>query len=405
MRFKRERSVTFGFDIEFFASKDGKVFYPPDNSKAGDIDGLAFELRGGANGGAVTSCRDSISTYIADFLAGTGHKYNFDSLHPGILANVPENATEKQLEVGCLPSMSVYDGVENVAQEMKSYPIRSAGGHIHVDFHPRFLFPVWQVSDYIKRDTPNTINVSESIETAIKKYEEKASQYRGNLLDKHKDVIKLMKETLEIVKGKEDEICGSQKTIELAVKLYDRTAGIASVALDVFPEENIERRRFYGRAGSYRLKPYGIEYRTPSNMDMLLPPIRYTMLQLIRLVNNALFLAQPSIQYAEHPYQKAALLFMEKLIKMASDDEIKECINFCLKDTAKVLLKEISNIVHDHTFDYTRNQLCKLKNITQIHDNKPKDMDKFGKALFKQECRYYGLSQIDLEKYKNVYFE
>lgn len=30
--------------------------------------------------------------------------------------------------------------------------------------------------------------------------------------------------------------------------------------------EDERRRKFYGRAGSFRLKPYGVEYRTPSNL-------------------------------------------------------------------------------------------------------------------------------------------
>jgi len=48
------------------------------------------------------------------------------------------------------------------------------------------------------------------------------------------------------------------------VKLLDIICGNTCVMIDR-DKNNIRRRKIYGRAGEYRMKPYGIEYRVPSN--------------------------------------------------------------------------------------------------------------------------------------------
>lgn len=52
-----------------------------------------------------------------------------------------------------------------------------------------------------------------------------------------------------------------EKSRYQAVKLMDIFLGIPSVLRD----DDVERRRMYGRAGACRLKSYGVEYRTLSN--------------------------------------------------------------------------------------------------------------------------------------------
>lgn len=49
--------------------------------------------------------------------------------------------------------------------------------------------------------------------------------------------------------------------VELIVKACDVYIGLASVLLD----SDQERRKLYGKAGAFRPKPYGVEYRVPGN--------------------------------------------------------------------------------------------------------------------------------------------
>lgn len=55
------------------------------------------------------------------------------------------------------------------------------------------------------------------------------------------------------------ELSSSTKKL-LLVQLLDILIGVGSYRM-----ESVDRRKFYGQAGSFREKPYGIEYRVPSN--------------------------------------------------------------------------------------------------------------------------------------------
>jgi Phage phiEco32-like COOH.NH2 ligase-type 2 len=55
------------------------------------------------------------------------------------------------------------------------------------------------------------------------------------------------------------------------VKAMDLFLGVPSVLLD----DGTERRSMYGKAGAYRVKPYGVEYRTLSNFWIFDKPLIY----------------------------------------------------------------------------------------------------------------------------------
>ncbi len=58
------------------------------------------------------------------------------------------------------------------------------------------------------------------------------------------------------------ETCGdANETARVLIKLLDATLGLWSVKED----DGLERKNLYGKAGAYRVKPYGVEYRTLSN--------------------------------------------------------------------------------------------------------------------------------------------
>ncbi len=56
----------------------------------------------------------------------------------------------------------------------------------------------------------------------------------------------------------------SESGIKRAIKVADIICGSLFVLIDR-DKENVLRRKYYGRAGEYRLKPYGFEYRVLSN--------------------------------------------------------------------------------------------------------------------------------------------
>ena len=60
--------------------------------------------------------------------------------------------------------------------------------------------------------------------------------------------------------------------IEAYVKLLDRYVGCLSVMIDRYPKESSMRRRWYGDAGTFRFKPYGVEYRVLSASDFEVLP-------------------------------------------------------------------------------------------------------------------------------------
>lgn len=63
------------------------------------------------------------------------------------------------------------------------------------------------------------------------------------------------------------------------VKMLDATVGLYMTILDSEPR----RRELYGKAGAYRAKPYGVEYRTPSNAWIKNKETRKTVHQLMNL--------------------------------------------------------------------------------------------------------------------------
>ncbi|HEX8586128.1 MAG TPA: hypothetical protein VF680_17180 [Allosphingosinicella sp.] len=80
----------------------------------------------------------------------------------------------------------------------------------------------------------------------------------------------------------------ADETVERLVKAMDMTVGLKSLALD----KDDRRKELYGKAGCFRFKPYGMEYRTPSNFwiatDELIAWAWNTTYEAINLVNSGL---------------------------------------------------------------------------------------------------------------------
>lgn len=105
-----------------------------------------------------------------------------------------------------------------------------------------------------------------------------------------------------------------KKPIEV-IRAMDLFLGVPSVALDT----GVLRRNLYGKAGCFRFKPYGVEYRTLSNFWIF---------------DDALM---------EWAYEgtKRALMFVKDGSVIAPEDEfrIQRCINTSNKDDYEHLVK------------------------------------------------------------------
>lgn len=74
------------------------------------------------------------------------------------------------------------------------------------------------------------------------------------------------------------------------VKILDATVGLFMTVIDTDPL----RRELYGKAGAFRPKPYGVEYRTPSNVWI---KNRNNRKAVFTLMNYAVWLATTNFQH------------------------------------------------------------------------------------------------------------
>lgn len=116
----------------------------------------------------------------------------------------------------------------------------------------------------------------------------------------------------------------SQEITEKIIYAMDICLGLESLHLD----PDYKRRLLYGKAGCFRFKPYGVEYRTLSNFwiknDNSISWAFNQTLKAIDLINN------DQIDY---------------LIQKYSDD-VKKTIDNNDKDYSLLLLKEINNFIN-----------------------------------------------------------
>lgn len=109
--------------------------------------------------------------------------------------------------------------------------------------------------------------------------------------------------------------------IKETVKALDNVLGIISVSLFQYWDSPI-RRAFYGRAGEYRVTPYGFEYRVLSNAWMAAPALSHFVFEIARRVLAA---GMPQVR---------------KLIMFdVEESETQRIINECDVEAAKKVLQ------------------------------------------------------------------
>jgi len=69
--------------------------------------------------------------------------------------------------------------------------------------------------------------------------------------------------------------------LEKFIKMSDILAGITGTAM-AYNDRERTRRKYYGQAGTYRIQPHGIEYRTLSNFWLVAPELVSLMTGIVR---------------------------------------------------------------------------------------------------------------------------
>lgn len=136
------------------------------------------------------------------------------------------------------------------------------------------------------------------------------------------------------------------KNIEVMIPILDIIVGNTSVLIDRNPV-NKERRKVYGKVGEYRLKEYGLEYRTLSNFWLQSYQIMSLMFGLSRLAVHVV--AQST---TENNYAKAIIdaVPREDVIKAIQNNDFALAYSNFLK-IEPLLCEMTARNTHDYPFN------------------------------------------------------
>jgi hypothetical protein len=326
-----------GADVELFATKKTKLKYnvigatsvisePTGHTKSITNDGMLIEVNP-----LPQTCRDNtysaFKRIITDLLAlekKKGFKIKLADIHD-IPVSTFKKMTKSDKEMGCLPDINAYTGeVNEIPTEYEHIPTRTCGGHIHIgaplivmDFEKKLhqgpkttgtgkYFFGKGVRDIKKgfREYDNH-GYCKAIHEVVYKYKQRnihdipwnrwinigldeliilgmnynpATSEKWNRED---EKVKIK------VKYRHDPHGVSKALINPldTVKMLDLFVGIPAVLIEQGQTPRL-RRRMYGKAGSFRYTPYGLEYRVLSNFWMAAPQLMSLFMGLSRFAIN-----------------------------------------------------------------------------------------------------------------------
>ncbi len=282
------QDVRIGCDPEFFFRQDGEII---GSEKIIPEDGLSLPtggkfVRDGVQAEMNPSnshCRGTMNYQIRDLFKLLKNRMGEFSGVTADFSVVVEVSKKKMATLGiksqvfgCAESKNVHlktlNKISKISVDPKVYMKRSAGGHIH-------------------------LGVPESRNIWVETGQMKTSAF-GTYKDK-----KMI--TLPFKPARDPDII---------IPLLDIIVGNTLVLLDR-DEDNIERRKVYGRAGEFREPKHGIEYRTPSNFWLRAPELSSLIFGLCR---QAVQIAVESDK--DNP-------IADELIKMVNMSDIEKAIN------------------------------------------------------------------------------
>lgn len=115
-----------------------------------------------------------------------------------------------------------------------------------------------------------------------------------------------------------------QKGAGFIRNIIEPTLGVALVVLDM----DTRRKELYGKAGAVRYKPYGIEYRTPSNLWL-------SSEELVRLTFKIIYDFAPTFSSANSPFK---ILYRDLGPEKATSQYIRSIINENKLEQAKEIM-------------------------------------------------------------------
>lgn len=144
-----------------------------------------------------------------------------------------------------------------------------------------------------------------------------------------------------------------KKDYKRTVEMLDLILGNTSVLIDR-DEGNIERRKYYGRAGEFRLPEHGLEYRTLSNFWLTSYPLMSLVFGLARL--SVQLMSCSSTKDVEDNYKA--------FTKAVKRKDIKEAINnndfdLAMENFLKIepLLKQVIDVSRGGRYPFNANTL------------------------------------------------
>jgi len=132
---------------------------------------------------------------------------------------------------------------------------------------------------------------------------------------------------------------------EELVPLMDCLPGLVSVFCDRDPLAS-ERRQVYGRAGEYRLPPYGLEYRTLSNFWLRSYPLMSLMFGLSRFAASILGTKYVNAHYTAWDAPKA-------LLDRVDISLVRDAINLSDLGLAKRAFEPVKGFIQAHMPGHT----------------------------------------------------
>lgn len=212
--------------------------------------------------------------------------------------------SESSKHFGCQESLNIYGDHPDLAGcNAETYRFRGAGGHIHIGLP----------QSYVDLDAANKA-LTKLSELSNSMYREQISEVAYEKAAANYSTYIHSEEYLTAVRTFSDR---GKYSPDPLIQLLDIIVGNTGVMLDREPLAP-ERRRYYGRAGEYRLPDHGIEYRVLSNWWARAYPMASFVWGMTRLAGS-IFLGGNAITPVP--------VYREKLLSLIDIEKVRRAIN------------------------------------------------------------------------------